>query len=235
MCAMRLPGNQRGQGLEERSGAGFIGLDAASLGLSPACEDGDLHELSPAEWVRMTRQVEIASRFGAIIERVAVRYGLLPSTIAGFCSRRSGWGLDLSPTGIDGTRDYQRREVMVKGRQSVLPPDGLGFQRGLMGLDFDRHPVVQEGDWRDPERNMDAAFTLIADHRIALRRRKTLQGVGLLRASMTAFECSLGAVERAIRRGLDVDSPTSDRLSIHRGCGQDVLARAAFFQARGWD
>jgi hypothetical protein len=42
-------------------------------------------------------------------------------------------------------------------------------------------------------------------------------------------------VERAIRAGRDVDSPTNGFDKHGQGCGSDVLARAAFFQVEGWD
>ncbi|MGI9419566.1 MAG: hypothetical protein ACR2RA_17200, partial [Geminicoccaceae bacterium] len=174
-------------------------------------------------------------RYGAMIERVAAKHGTLPSIIAAFCSRRSGWGLKLTPVGVDGTRDFQARPALADTRSSPLPPDGLGFERGLMALDYDRHPLTREARWRDPESNLDAAFALIATFRTMLRRRTTLQGDGLLRASLTAFEHGLDGVERAIRLGLDVDSASPGRSCSVGGCGRDVLARAAFFQAEGWD
>ncbi|MGI9499192.1 MAG: hypothetical protein ACR2P3_04085 [Geminicoccaceae bacterium] len=183
----------------------------------------------------MEDQLEIACRFGAVVERVAVRHGLLPSIIAGFCSRRSGWGLDLTPTGVAGTRDSRARAVTADDRQTPLPPDGLAFERGLMGLDYDRCDLARGAGWRDPERNIEAAFALIAGHRTQLRRQTTLQGTGLLRASLTAFESGIARVRRAVRRGQDVDSPTEGWSLGGRGCGRDVLTRARFFQGEGWD
>jgi len=222
MCTTRLPVDQRHQGLAERPGAAFVGLETSMVAASSMVEgDVDL-DLSREDWEKMTRQVEIASRFGAVIERVAVRYGQLPSIIAGFCSRRSGWGLDLEPEGVEGIRDpsgyphppdQNGRTPSVQRRCALPPPDGLGCMRGLMGLEFDRHHLARGVDWRDPERNMDIAFGLIADYRIALRRRTTLQGKGLLRASLNAFECGIGPVERAVRQGMDVDSPSADTVS----------------------
>ncbi|MEZ5930408.1 MAG: hypothetical protein R3F54_00340 [Alphaproteobacteria bacterium] len=183
----------------------------------------------------MGEQLEIACRHGAVVERVAARYGVLPAVIAGFCSRRSGWGLALSPSGVEGTRDFVARPTTTDQRPSLLPPDGLGFARGLMGLDFDRHALAREADWRDPQHNIDAAFAVIAQTRTTLRRRTTLQGIGLLRAALAAFESGLEPVERALRLGLDVDSVSAGWMLGEPGCGQDVLARAGFFRAKGWD
>ncbi|MEM8951588.1 MAG: hypothetical protein AAGC99_19910 [Pseudomonadota bacterium] len=236
MLSLRLPIDDPRPGLAERPEP-FIASAGMSLA-GGALSDHDVIApgLTDLEREAMAAQFETACRYGAAIERVAARHGLLPSIIAGFCSRRSGWGQGLLPNGVEGTCDLQPRMTDVEGRSSPLPPDGLGFLRGLMGLDFDRHPLAREEGWRDPESNIEAAFTLIANYRTQLRRRTTLQGTGLLRASLTAFECGLARVQRAIRLGQDVDSPTPGWRGLPgRGCGRDVMIRAGFFQSEGWD
>lgn len=183
----------------------------------------------------MQIQLKAARSYGGVVERIAARFGLLPSIIAGFCSRRTSWGLDLDPKGCEGTGDFQPRATATDPSRCRLPADGLGFIRGLMGLDIDRHGIVSDVPWHDPEANLKAAFDIVLAHQRTLGRRTTLQGTGLLRASLTAFECGILSVERAICAGLDVDSPTSGFVLHGKGCGSDVLARAAFFQAEGWD
>lgn len=228
MLTLRLPIDDRHQGLAERPDS--------FLGCSEAKTETGLARLDPDT---MARQLEIACRHGASIERMAARHGLLPSIIAGFCSRRSGFGLDLSPIGVDGTRDDRARPMPDGDRATPLPPDGLGFVRGLMGLDYDRHALARTSLWREPEANLEAACSLIAALRTTLRRRTTLQGTGLMRASLAAFECGLERVERAVRLGNDVDTPTFGRgpggHAHGLGCGRDVMARAGFFQGEGWD
>ncbi len=233
MLTLRLPIDDPRQGLAERPEP-FIACADMSLAGATLLQG----EAFPSGLDReaMAGQLEIACRHGAVIERVAARHGFLPSIIAGFCSRRSGWGQDLSPNGVEGSCDVEPRMILIEGRGASLPPDGLGFKRGLMGLDFDQFPLARGGPWRDPESNINAAFALIADHRTRLRLRTTLQGTGLLRAAFAAFECGLGAVERALRQGQDVDSPTPGwSEAFGRGCGRDVMLRAGFFQAEGWD
>jgi hypothetical protein len=225
MLTLRLPSDDRAGGLAEQP-AVFKPSNASSLTSTALAGHGASS---------MRTQLKAASRHGAIVERIAVRFGLLPSIIAGFCSRRSGWGLDLDPAGVDGTRDFQARASGKGSTLLRLPEDGLGFVRGLMGLDIDRHATASDLQWRDPECNLRAAFEIVLTHQRTLRRRTTLQGAGLLRASMAAFECGLAPVERAIRAGLDVDSPTIGFDRLGQGCGSDVLARAVFFQAEGWD
>lgn len=233
MLTLRLPIDDPRKGLAERPDA-FIACPDMSVA-GALLPEGDAIA-SGLDREAMAAQLEIACRYGAAVERVAARHGFLPSIIAGFCSRRSNWGQDLSPNGVEGTRDTLPRMTVTEGRASSLPPDGLGFERGLMALDFDLHPLARGGPWRDPESNIEAAFALIAGYRTRLRRRTTLQGAGLLRASLTAFECSLEPVERALRLGQDVDSPTPGWSEAgNRGCGRDVMIRAGFFQAEGWD
>lgn len=237
MHSTRLPHEDRCQGLAERPAAAFSHERANLSGPALSAEDWSKQH-SPAELdpKAMARQLECACGLAAIIERVAARHGLLPSIIAGFCSRRSGLGLDLDPIGPEGTSDFAARALTTDERQAGLPPDGLGFARGLTGLDFDWHAAAREPDWRDPVKNIEAAVSLITGYRRTLRQRTTLQGDGLLRASFAAFECGFGRIEHAIRLGFDVDSPTLFwNKGNDQGCGQDVLLRAGFFQTEGWD
>lgn len=178
----------------------------------------------------MIRHIEAACSYGNIIERMAVLHGLLPSVIAGLGSRQSGWGLDLSPIGPDGSKDFVPRLHRTDQRQQTLPTDGAGFGRGLMLLDYDRVDLARNGDWRDPEANIEAACQAIGHYRRQLRQQTTLQGQGLLRASFAVFDCGIRPVQQAIRQGLDVDHPTKAR-----SYGRDILERAGFFQAQGWD
>jgi len=225
--------DDRREGLAEHATSTFI-----QAGENGSASDGINRRIIPLFTLNrheLMQELEIASRYGAVIERVAVRHDLLPSVVAGLISRRSGWGRRLSPMGPEGTSDVTPRCLAAGRRNAPLPPDGLGFERGLMGLDYDWHEAARNPDWREPEKNIDAASDIIASHRRLLRRRTTLQGSGVLRASLAAFECGLDRVQRAIRSGQDVDTPTAGRGRVGIGCGRDVLTRASFFQSQGWD
>lgn len=178
----------------------------------------------------LTRHLKAACYYGSLIERIASRYGLLPSIIAGFGSRQSGWGTDLSPAGPCGSADFTPRLHRTDQRQDVLPADGNGFTRGLMQLDYDHHEIARGREWQDPEANIDMACRAVVDGRAHLRKRTTLQSLGLLRAAFAAFDCGLEHVQYAIRQGLDVD-----HLTRSQDYGRDILERAGFFQAHGWD
>lgn len=229
-----MPIDDQRQGLAEHPTSTFIQADAAA-GRPDNGVGRRILPFSRLDRNELKAELEIASRYGAVIERVAVRYGLLPSVIAGLGSRRSGWGRKLSPIGPGGTSDRIARRACDGGRISPFPRDGLGFERGFMGLDYDWHEIARTPHWREPEANIDAAGEIIASHRTWFRRHTTLQGIGLLRASLSAFECGLDQVKCAIRLGQDVDISTLGRRRGGIGCGRDVLTRAEFFQTEGWD
>jgi hypothetical protein len=63
-----------------------------------------------------------------------------------------------------------------------------------------------------------------------LRRQTVLRGNGLLRAMLAAYNCGLDNVLRAARHGFDLDFYT-----VGRDYSRDVLNRAGFFEAHGWD
>lgn len=178
----------------------------------------------------MTRHIEAACHYGSMIERMAGLHGLLPSMIAALGSRQSGWGLDFSPAGPEGSKDFVPRLHGTKQRRHSMPTDGAGFARGLMLLDYDRHAIARGEDWRDPEANVNEACRAIIDYQHQLRRQTTLQGSGLRRASLAAFDCGLPDIWQSIRQGLDVDYATGGG-----NFGRDILMRASFFQAHGWD
>ena len=148
MISLRLPIDDPRQGLAERPEPFHASADMSLVGGALLDGDATTPGFTDLEREAMAEQFETACRYGAAIERVAARHGLLPSIIAGFCSRRSGWGQELSPNGVEGTRDVRPRMTEVEGRSSPMPPDGLGFVRGLMGLDFDRHLLARKEGWR---------------------------------------------------------------------------------------
>jgi hypothetical protein len=71
---------------------------------------------------------------------------------------------------------------------------------------------------------------MLAEARALLRRRTVLHGRALLRGALAAVNCGIGNVLHAIRQGADLDFYTSGR-----DYSRDVLHRAGFFQAHGWD
>ncbi|MGH6945199.1 MAG: hypothetical protein ACREH6_13385, partial [Geminicoccaceae bacterium] len=121
------------------------------------------------------------------------------------------------------------RPAFLPQRAAPLPPDG-GFGRGLMRLDYDMHAFARTGAWRDAGANIRYACQVVSEARALLRRRTVLHGSGLLRGALAAYSSGVGNVLRAVRAGIDLDF-----YSAGRDYGRDVLERAGFFQAHGWD
>ncbi len=184
----------------------------------------------PADDRAQLADLAVAIRYQPLIEAVACRHGLLPSIVAGLGSRLSRWGLNLVPVGPGGTADFVPRPRLAGGRAGPMPQDGLGFGRGLMQLDFDQHAAARDERWRDPALSLELACAQVGAARKALGQRSALGGRGLLRGALAAYNCGLGNIMRAIRQGQDIDFYTAGR-----DFGRDVLERAGFFQAAGWD
>lgn len=174
--------------------------------------------------------LEAACHDGAVIERIAAKSGLLPSVIVALASRESGFGRRLEPEGPGGTADFAPRPWRHPERGGDLPPDGLGFQRGLLRIDYDRHAFARNGAWRSAESNLRFGADSITAALATLRRETALAPRARLRAALAAWNVGLGSVMRALRQGLDIDFYTSGR-----DYARDVLDRAAFFQAHGFD
>ncbi len=176
------------------------------------------------------RQLDAATHYLAFIRQGAQQYGIDVPVLGGLGSRESRWGLALQPAGAGGTGDFAERGFPARFRQDALPPDGGGFGRGLMQIDFDAHELARTGNWQDPQQNILYGCKVLADCLSFFRRKQSLQGKPLLRAALAAYNCGPGNVLKAIRNGLDVDFYTA-----HRDYSKDVLNRAGFFQLNGWE
>jgi hypothetical protein len=178
----------------------------------------------------LSEELVPAARYGALIEAAAADAGLLPAVVAGLGSRQSRWGLALKPRGPEGTVDLAPRPFARPWREAPLPPDGLGFGRGLLRIDYDAEAFARDGDWRDPAANIAHGCRILFEAKALLRRRTVLHGRALLRGALAAYNCGTGNVLHALRQGFDLDFYTSGR-----DYSRDVLNRAGFFQAHGWD
>jgi hypothetical protein len=184
----------------------------------------------PLDHPILLEDLEAAARYGATIVAAAGSFGLPPAVIVALGSRESRWGLALSPKGPTGTNDFTPRPFTGPHRDGPLPPDGHGFGRGLMQIDYDAHAFARTGPWREPDANVRYACEVLIGFRPALRRRTVLHGDGLLRAMLAAYNCGPDNVLRAVRHGLDLDFYTAGR-----DYAREILNRAGFFQAHGWD
>ena len=184
----------------------------------------------PLDHPILLADLQAAARYGASIVAAAADFGVPPAIIVALGSRESRWGLRLSPTGPGGTSDRAPRPWLPPERSQPLPDDGLGFRRGLMQLDYDRHEFARSGDWRSPDANIRYTCGVLNEAKAQLRRRSVLHGRALLRGAIAACNCGVGNVMRAVQHGLDLDFYT-----VGRRYAAEVLDRAGFFEAHGWD
>ncbi len=174
-------------------------------------------------------ELVVLSAYKNEVQAAADKYDVPRSIVVGIGSRECGWGLKLFPTGPSGTGDFAPRRYPTRFRTGPLPPDGAGFGRGLMQIDYDAHAFARSGSWRDAGPNIEYGVAVLGAARDALRAQTSVAGNGLLRAAVAAYNCGLGNVLRAVRDGRDLDFYTAGR-----NYSADVLNRAGWFQARGW-
>lgn len=178
----------------------------------------------------MNRQLREAKKYRAYIETATELRDIQASVIAGIGSRESHWGLLLRPPGPVGTGDLIERRFPARHRNGPLPPDGRGFGRGLLQIDFDYHEFARTGKWKDSNENILYGAKILDDSRRFLRRKTNLQDLDLLRASIASYNSGPRRVLMAIQRKLDFDHYTTGG-----DYSADVLNRAGFFQLKGWD
>jgi soluble lytic murein transglycosylase-like protein len=157
----------------------------------------------------MQSQLAAANGFRPFIEAAAQQYGFQPCVICGIGSRESGWGVLLKPPGPAGTGDRAPRSPRPPLRPGPLPPDGLGFGRGLMQIDYDSNPLAQTGNCQDPQTNINFGCQLLAHKLAYVQTNSNLQGLMMLRGALAAYNCGEGTVRKLAAAGLDIDSKTA--------------------------
>ena len=177
----------------------------------------------------MLSQLAAAAAYRDAVEASALKYDVPVCVIGGIGSRECAWGLQLRPAGPAGTGDFTPRRFPTRYRTGPLPPDGGGFGRGLMQIDYDSHPFARTGAWREPAANIAQGVAILSSNRDLLRRKTVLTDDALLRASIAAYNSGAGNVLHALRDGRDVDFYTSGR-----NYSADVLNRAGWFGGHGW-
>jgi hypothetical protein len=212
---------QREQGLDDDGIVGPLTW-AALLELDPSWTT----TFAPDDPARLAELAQL-ERYADAVTAAAAQYGVPAAVVAGIGSRESGWGLRLRPAGPTGTGDWLPRRYPTRYRSGPFPPDGEGFGRGLMQIDFDAHPFARTGTWRDPAANIKYGVSVLAQASAFLDGRVKLVGDRLLRAAVAAYNCGSGNVLRAIAAGHDVDFYTAGR-----NYSSDVLNRAGWFHAR---
>ncbi len=177
----------------------------------------------------MLAQLDAAAAYRNAIDVAAQKYDVPVCIIGGIGSRECAWGLQLRPAGQAGTGDFTPRRFPTRYRTGPLPPDGGGYGRGLMQIDYDSHEFARTGPWRDAAGNIEEGVAILASNRDLLRGKIALAGDALLRASIAAYNSGTGNVLRALHDGRDVDFYTAGR-----NYSSDVFNRAGWFVGHGW-
>lgn len=197
----------------------------------------DLPNVFPTTYPRnnpslMSQLAEIP-KYRSFIEANAAAFlvpnGIPLSIMLGIGSRESHWGLFLKPAGAAGTGDATKRRFPTAYRTDALPPDGGGYGRGLLQIDFDAHEFARTGNWKDPNENIKYGCKVLVDTYNFIKRKTTLAGRDALQAALAGYNCGAGNVLSAIRDGRDIDFYTAGR-----DYSKDVLNRTGWFQLNGF-
>ncbi|WP_114226613.1 MULTISPECIES: M15 family metallopeptidase [Sphingomonas] len=167
-------------------------------------------------------ELELAETYKPFVAASAAKYSLDPLLVYALGSRESDWGLTLKPPGPAGTGDWRPRSAAKWGYS--MPPDGLGWGRGLLQADY-QQPFAQTGNWRDPGANIDHGCRELAEN-IAYFDAHKAPNIDPLRAGVAAYNCGRGGVRTAIAAGLDVDHFTTGK-----NYSADVLYRRTRFKS----
>lgn len=170
-------------------------------------------------------------QYKEMIQAAAQDTGICSCVIWGIGSRESGWGTESVPHGPAGTGDMIPRKSDKPWRSGALPPDGMGFGRGLMQIDYDSHEFARtENRWKDPEHNILYGARLLRLNLDIISRRYSHIGNDMkLRAAIAAYNCGAGNAMKTIDMGKDIDYFTAGR-----DYSYDVLSRSGWFQISGW-
>jgi len=178
---------------------------------------------------QMLKQLQEAYKYKSFIEEAAQKYAFQPAIICGIGSRESHWGLALKPPGPGGRGDFARRRPRGE-RRTPEPPDGPGYGRGLMQIDYDWQEFARTGKWYSARDNiLYGCLVLDQARRFFQQQSGKLTGELLMRAIVAAYNGGATATLRALEAGNDVDANTTGS-----DYSKDVFNRSGWFQLHGW-
>ncbi len=180
------------------------------------------------------------------ILQVAATKNIDPFILAAIIARESNFGAALK----NGTGDFAPRNPATWGNS--LPPDGLGWGRGLMQIDYGSFKDwLNANDWRSAPINIaKGADILLGKQRYlqgasignitlvgtnasirgitagTYRDRRPLTGADLVKGTIAAFNVGEGGVMWNAAARVDLDTATA-----HGNYASDVLGRAAAYRA----
>lgn len=166
--------------------------------------DGFDTAIEPAMW-----------QYAELLRAAGLRYDVSPWLLAGIMWRESNGGTALTPPGPAGTGDFTprgpgNRYFQFADPNTGLPPDGKGWGRGLMQIDYGAHNDMMQVDQTDPATNINCGARILADAFTSFAAQG-LFGDALTRAALAGYNASWSSVRSAIAAGADVDSVTTGR------------------------
>ena len=171
-----------------------------------------------------------ALAFKDLIEQAAADNSVPPDIVAAIGSVESAWGTSalMQPNGPAGTGDRKPREPNPPQRPGSMPPDGLGFGRGLMQIDWDAHDFARTGNWQDAGANIGFACKLLAENRDQCRSKLKLSADDAMRTAIAAYNAGFGGTSALIKaNGLKAAFAPGTYAA-------KVLARVDFFRSNGF-
>lgn len=115
--------------------------------------------------------------YADLILEAATAHGLSPWLLAGIMWAESNAGDALTPKGAGGTGDFIARDPKqwTSAGPNGLPPDGKGWGRGLMQIDYGVHHYwVIGSNWADARTNINKGAEILAANLKAFQSRVML-------------------------------------------------------------
>jgi len=191
----------------------------------------------PVDEKFLLEQLKVLGAYQVDMEKITNTRGVSPALMAGVMSRESACGLALKPMGPTGTGDFKEREPKLSvGRTGRTPPDGGGFGRGLMQIDYDWHGFARMGEWRNPHDNIDYSAKMIrSSWNIFLTKWAGLTPEFALRCALASYNCGYAAVCKAMLETTNTAGirPNPDKYTTGGDYSVDVLFRVQWFEQNG--
>lgn len=115
-----------------------------------------------------------ANQYADLIWDISAARGVSPLITYGIGDRESGWGKYLTPPGPGGTGDFAARNWT----STPMPPDGKGWGRGLMQLDYLYYADwFKTHDWTNPAVIIDKGLEEFNKHLAFFKGKAKIGGV----------------------------------------------------------
>lgn len=168
---------------------------------------------------------EFNEKYIQLVKDACIEYNVPIDVLFGIGSRESQWGLILKPVGPSGTGDFIKRKTTRTWRSGSLPPDGGGFGRGLLQIDYDAHDFARTEKWKDPKENIRYGCNVLKSNIKYIKGKfPNLSEDNILKSSISSYNCGAGNVKKALDAKLDSDTYTHGK-----DYAKDVLSRANWY------